>query len=227
MPTLRDHQNFEDFFSGNKKGAVAKYKALHEEFVNLFNEILSKGRIDFKSKQKGTAVTLYLRAVKYLYTAHDLAITGHTEESRILWRNTIELILLGFLIYKEKSIFELWEECFQERTKHTSNSGRVDVELIKERKYQVKEILKRHIKTLKFSQNTQHLIRIRGEFSTYFSHENLFNIVPRIDQGDEKSEIYIGTSYQSDNDRMSKNIMTTKQILNDIKNLVDEIIVTL
>lgn len=227
MSTLKDYQTFDDFFSINKKGALIKHKELHEEFINLFNEILAKGRVDFKSKQKGTAVILYLRAAKYLYAAHELAITGHTEESRILWRNSIELILLGFLISKEKTVFSLWEECFQEKTKHTSNSGRVDVELFKKKKYQVNEIIKRYKTILKSNQNVQHLQRTRGEFSTYFSHENLFNIVPRIDQGDEKSNIYIGTSYKSDNNRMSKNILMTRQILNDIKNLIDEIIATI
>lgn len=115
MPTLFDYDSFDSFFSKNKIGSLKKFKALHDDFRSTFNRVLDIGRIRFSSEQKGTAAAFYLRAGKYLFTAHNLSLTGHTEESRAILRNVIELMIIGFLISKKDDVYKLWLECFKKK----------------------------------------------------------------------------------------------------------------
>ena len=172
------------------------------------------------SAQKGTSVVLFLRAAKYLFTVHNLSIEGHTEEARILLRSIIELTILAYLISESGDVYKLWQECTELRRKYTDRNGVVNVAAFKGQKYKVNEIIKSYRNLLANNQETIHLERTRGEFSEFFSHENLFNIVPRVESGKEKSEIYIGDSFKSDNGRMPRIIQMTIDIATDILNLV-------
>lgn len=223
MPTLSDYNSFDSFFSKNKGGALNVFKKRHNEFELLFNLTLEVSRTNFKSKQEATAVSLYSRALKYLYTSHILALYGHTEESRILLRNVIELMILGYLVYKKEEVYKLWLECFEKRKNNTSDKGRIDPKDIKDKKYEVAGIASKYKKDLDFDSDVKHLLRLRGEFSTFYSHENLFNIAIRMEQGDTAADVYIGTSYESKNDRMAKNIQLTIDILRNIEALMKKI----
>jgi len=216
---------FEEFFSRNEEGAKARYKNLHGNFRSVFKEIINIGcSTNFKSAQKGASVILFLRATKYLFAAHKLAIQGHSEEARILLRNIIELIMIAYLISKSDEVYALWKECFELRKKHTDENGVVDIKEFKDRKYKVREIIKNHRDLLKVNPATKHLERVRGEFSEYFSHENLFNIVPRVEFGEKESTVYIGDSFESNNARMTKNIQLTADIAEDILELVKKLV---
>ena len=219
-----NHLNFKGFleyFTANEEGAKQSYPDFHEKFELLFNEIIKIGvNTDFKSAQKGAGVVLYLRATKYLYTAHNLALQGHTEESRILLRSILELIILAYLISIAPDIYSLWQECFDLRVNHTDKNGVVNIPAFKDKKYKVNTIIDNHKELLYKNPETAHLIRARGEFSEYYSHENLFNIVSRVESEEQKSEIYIGDGFDSKSGRMVKSIQITTRIAEDIKNLI-------
>lgn len=223
MTTLTDYQSFEIFFSKNREGAEDVFAGEHESFVRSFDQVLNLGRTNFRSIREGTAVSLLLRAVKYLYTAHDLALRGHTEESRALLRGVTELEMIGYLVFKEEEVFTLWSECFKERMKHTAE-GVVDTPRIQATKYQVTNIVKKHKGRLADNPATTSLLKRWGQFSTYYSHENLYNLVPRLDQGSSQTDLYVGTSFESANDRMQSNLQLTVDLLNETRMLLTEII---
>jgi len=223
MPTLSDADSFDEFFAANKAGALRVYSGLHREFTRVFNSVLESARVDVQTVQNGTAVAILLRAAKYLYTAHQLALTGHTEESRVLLRSVVELEMIGFLVFKEFEVFCLWKECFEERMKNTSD-GTVSTAKFKARKYEVSEIAKRYQHLLAASDNATGLRRRWGEISTYYSHENLFNIVPRVDQDDSQTSVYVGTSFESNNKRMQSSIAETLALLREVAAFLDEVV---
>lgn len=222
MPVLTDYESFEKYFWSNNEAVRHQFEPLHDEFVSLFNGVLEKGRQDFGAKQRGTAAVFYLRATKYLYTAHILALSGHTEESRILLRNVVELLILGFLVSKEQGAFELWQECMRERLKHTMPSGLVEPGEYKKRKYELSHIAKKYKTVLQDDHDVKDLMRTWGEFSTYFTHENLFNLAVRIDQGSGKSELYIGTDHTTV-DRMTKSLERTIELLKRVRSLMSKL----
>ncbi|MEX2013083.1 MAG: hypothetical protein WD967_01630 [Candidatus Levyibacteriota bacterium] len=224
MPTLSDYDSFESFFSENKSGALTVLMNKHSEFKEVFDNILEISKTNFKSKQKGAAAALYLRAMKYLYTAHALAVEGHTEESRILLRNVVELMVLGFLVFKHEDVYELWSRCLEERKSITSDEGNVELKKIKRKEYEFNAITSKYSENLKSDDDVNQLLRHRGELSTFYSHENLYNIAVRMEQGETSSDIYIGTSYRSKNDRMLKNMQETINLLKNIKSLMKKIV---
>ena len=132
--------------------------------------------------------------------------------------------MLAYLISKSKDVYVLWQECTNLRVKYTDKNGAVNVGAFKDQKYKVNEIIKKHRDLFEVGLETKHLERMRGEFSEYFSHENLFNIVPRVEFGKEKSEIYIGNSFESDDGRMPRIIQMTVDISADILKLVKELV---
>lgn len=222
MSTLHDYQSFAGFFRENADRAVRSHARAHEEFVRVFDQVLALGRTHLPSEQVGTAIALLLRAAKYLYVAHELALQGHTEESRVLLRSVTELEMIGFLVFREEEVFELWKECFQARMDKTADGG-VDVSGFREKKYEVAEIAKKYKETLRSLPSTNSLLRRRGEFSTYFSHENLYNVAVRLDQEMGETSIYVGTSAESANDRMKNSIRLTVDLLKEIESLMREV----
>lgn len=223
MPILSDYNSFDSFFSKNKDGALSVFKNTHDEFESLFNITLEFSRTNFRSSQEATAISFYSRALKYLYTSHLLALYGHTEESRILLRNVIELMIVGYLIFKQKEVYKLWLECFEKRKNSTSDKGNIDPVNIKDKTYEVAVIAKKYKKDLDSDSDVKHLLRIRSEFSTFYSHENLFNIAVRMEQRASKWEVYVGTSYQSKNDRVAKSMQLTIAVLKNLENLMKKV----
>lgn len=216
---------FKEFFSKNESGALTRYEDLHNKFKSIFNEIIRIGcSTNFKSAQKGASIILFLRATKYLFTVHKLSIEGHTEEARILLRSIIELTMLAHLISKSNQVYIIWEECNDLRLKNTDKNGVVNVGALKDQKYKVDEIIKKHRELFQVSPETKYLERIRGEFSEYFSHENIFNIVSRVEFGKDKSEVYIGNSFESNDGRMSRMIQMTIDISADILKLIERLV---
>ena len=56
-------------------------------------------------------------------------------------------------------------------------------------------------------------------FTLYFSHENLYNIVARIERRGKEMRIYIGQDAESDNDRMEKILFMTNDLIQTINDL--------
>ena len=220
-----NYNGFRKFFLENRKGADKKYADLSKEFEDTFNEILQLGvgaNLGAGQKRKGTVITLYLRGAKYLYTSYQLSLTGHTEESRALLRNTIELLMLGFLISKSDEVYSLWLECHELRTKNTDKYGNVDMELAHDEKFWVSKIRSKHRHILEESDEAQRLYKTWKEFSTRYSHENMYNIAVRIETNDGRTELYLGDGHDSASGRMSENLRlvleVTKDVLSFMKN---------
>ncbi|MCK5285749.1 MAG: hypothetical protein KAJ58_00800 [Candidatus Pacebacteria bacterium] len=221
-----NYNGFQEFFSENQKNAKEEFKSLNEEFSGIFDEVIKLGvgtNLGAGQKQKGTAITFYLRAAKYLYTSYDLSITGHTEESRILLRNAIELLILGFLISEKDDVYNLWLECYDLRIKNTDKHGNVDMELAKEKRFWVSQIRTGHLKFLEDSKDTSHLYTTWKDFSTRYSHENMYNLAVRIETNDDRTEIYIGDGYDSKTRRMPQNLHLILDIMKDILSFIKKI----
>jgi hypothetical protein len=150
-------------------------------------------------------------------------MAGHTEEARILLRSVIELVLIAFLIYSSNDVFGLWNECFELRKRNTSKEGVVTVPEIRDRRFEVNEIIGWNKAALDSDSDVSPLVRIRGEFSTYYSHENLYNIVSRVEEIEGKTELYIGDHCESESGRMKKTISLTVYLIKTISKLVDRI----
>ncbi len=221
---FEDHNSFIKFFSQNKNLSLEKFSSFEDEFIEIFNDILKKAKSQKKGKEQSIAVALYLRALKYLFVMHQLTLEGHIEEARILRRNILELILIGYLVEQSEEVFDLWKECFETRIKNTNQDGLVNVPNFNNKKYEINQIIKRHQNILKRNPQIAPLIRCRGEYSTFFSHENIYNIVPRIEDITEdnlgKIEIYIGQSAESKNERLCKNITQNIELLKIIDKLI-------
>jgi hypothetical protein len=222
MPTLTNYRSFAAFFASNQSGAEETFANAHENFIRVFDRTMDLGRRDFRSEQIGTAVALLLRSAKYLYVAHVLALAGHTEESRVLLRSVTELEMVGFLVFEEDGVFDLWRQCFESRMANT-DVGVVKVTELTQRQYRVNEIVKRYKRSLDENPTTKPLLRRWGEYSTYYSHENLYNVVPRIEQDTRMTEVYIGTSYESQNDRMQTSIQLTVDLMAEVESIVEGI----
>jgi len=63
-----------------------------------------------------------------------------------------------------------------------------------------------------------------GRDIDYYSHENLFNIVPRVDQDDSQTSVYVGTSFESNNKRMQSSIAETLALLREVAAFLDEVV---
>ena len=222
---LEDYKNFIEFFTKNKILSLRNFGSVENKFRETFNDILEKARLQKnRTKSQATSLVLYLRALKYLFTMHQLTLEGHIEEARILRRNVLEIILLGYLIEHSKGVFKLWEECFEKRVKNTDSDGVVNIPKLRDKKYEVNRIIDNNRETLKQSPKIASLIRRRGEFSTYFSHENVYNIVSRIENASTDSlgklEVYIGQSAESKNERLHKNLMQNVELVEIVNELV-------
>lgn len=222
---LRDYNDFNNFFVKNKSASSAKFEDLVGEFREVFDGILARAKLQKdRPENHAIAIALYLRALKYLFTIQQLTLEGHVEEARILKRSVLEALLLGYLVEHSVEVFELWKECFGERVENTSGNGVVVVPKFRKKKYEINQIIKQNRNILSQDPVISPLIRSRGEFSTYFSHENIYNIVPRVENASTddlgKIELYIGQSAKSKNDRTYKSLLQNMELLKIVDELV-------
>lgn len=222
---LHDHTSFSNFFTKNKTLVAEKFASVNNRFKKSFNSILKKAILQKnRTKNQGVGLILYLRTIKYLFTIQELTLEGHLEEARILRRNVIEIIVLAYLVEHSEEVFKLWEECFESRVKNTNSRGVVDVSQLRQKKYEIDQIINKNKSILNQNPVAASLIRLRGEFSTYFSHENIYNIVSRIEDvstnGLGKLEVYIGQSVESKNNRLHRSLMQNMKLLKIVNELV-------
>ena len=221
-----NHNGFQKFFSKNRDGADKKYADLNKKFEEIFNKISELGvdtSLGAGQKQKGNVIAFYLRATKYLYTSYELSLTGHTEESRILLRNAIELLILGFLISKSEAVCSLWLKCHDLRKKNTDKHGNVDMEIAKDKEFWVSTIRSKHQNILDESDEARHLYKTWKEFSTHYSHENMYNIAVRVEANDDRTELYVGDGYNSTSGRMPKNLNLILEVAKDVLSFIKSI----
>ncbi|MDD3897055.1 MAG: hypothetical protein PHU04_04455 [Candidatus Peribacteraceae bacterium] len=222
MPELDpSYEALHDFFRENRLESNKKFYYSNKEFEKNFDKALSKLHSN-KDERGGVAMAVFLRAIKYLFTAQNLLLDGHQEEARILLRNIVELGLLGFLIGKNEDVFKLWKACRDLRGKH-ENDGRVPYEKIKNKKFRLLEIIKANRILIDSDQRSSALFAYHGEFSENISHENIYTMIARIDAGDGKTELYIGSSAKSANNRIIKDLDLVNQLLNIIRDLKSEL----
>jgi hypothetical protein len=202
------------YFDDNRRKALARYDSIHQAYVARYDRVL--GYRSGKEKRHAVALVLLLRAAVYTNTAHDMALTGHLDEARILLRSPVELALLALLILRSDETWSLWVECHGLRMKHTDEDGIVKTEDLKEKRFEVAEMIKQFGETCADEPVFAELKRYRGEISTYYSHENLYNIVTRVDHEETRTTLYIGQGAESRNDRAERFLRQTIFLMEQI-----------
>jgi len=167
------------------------------------------------------AMSIFLRAIKYLFTAENLLLDGHQEEARILLRNVVELGLLGFLIGKTEEVFNLWKACRRLRVS-AERDRLVPFEEVKNSKFRFTEIVKIHKVIIDTDHRALGLFAYHNQFSEYVSHENIYSMIARFDSKEGKTEIYVGQSAKSDNHRIINDLELIHQLLVILKDLKSE-----
>ena len=215
-----NYEGFADFFSRNRIEADSKFRHPHLDFEKHFDEALGNLHSN-KGDQGSIAISILLRAIKYLYTAENLLLDGHQEESRILLRNVVELGLLGFLMSKSEEVFNLWKEC-QELRKNSEKDGRVPYESVKRKKFAFSEIVRRNKNLITDDHRASGLYAYRKELSENVSHESIYSMIARFDSKEQKTEVYVGQSAKSSNHRIDDDLQRINQLLIIIKDLKSE-----
>lgn len=236
MPTLSSYASFEDFFSENRRQALDSHRDTHDRFCKLFDEVTQKNQsFDFVgSKRKGSTIALYFRATKYLYTAHELALSGHTEEARTLLRSIIELMIWAYLIHENDVVYALWEECLELRVANTDEAGTVsmpktvaitdDAGNISKRRvghrYWVDTIIEANKPLERASEVYSFLVR-NYRMLARLAHVNLFDVAVRVDQSNDKTSVYVGNEASSP--RVAWTLEFTLELMQHIRLLTAQV----
>jgi hypothetical protein len=219
------YEGFIEYFERNKSEVLARHKGQSYDFQTCLNKVIKKihSSKNEKTHRKAVAVAIIGRVAKYLFTSHEMILFGHVEESRILLRNAVELLLIAYLVDKSDDVYSRWSECFRLREKNTSVGGLVLIKKFKDKKYEVNEIIKKNKNLIDSCSIAKDLRRIRGEFSTYYSHENLYNIATRVESSEGKIEIYVGQGAKAENDRTQRAILSVVELIDIANRLLSEI----
>lgn len=210
---LNDFDKANDYFADNYGRVSAKYSRELGKFKELYNRLTPDPGSALTAAQ-GTALAILLRGVKFLYAAFDLVRHGHTQETRIILRNVQELRLVALDIATDQRAYELWRIA-QEARKVVEADGIVDSKKLKKvivEKYGGKVVgemtVKASIGRLKRKKNdymstvVSEIVEERDDLSEFVSHENIFNLVRRMDvvslgNGKERTDVYVGIDANS------------------------------
>ena len=217
MPQVNTYIEQAEYFADNRRRMLACYRAEHDRHVALYGEILS--RSSGTRLRDAVALALLLRAAGYTNTAHNILLEGHVEEARIILRSPVELALLAFLVKESDDVWNLWQECHDLRLQHTDPTGMVKVPAFSDSQFNVNRIIKAYGGVCSSVSLFADLKRLRGEFSTYWAHENLYNIVPRVERADGTVTLYVGNDADSENDRMKHMFSVTARLMQAINEL--------
>ncbi|MDO8468740.1 MAG: DUF5677 domain-containing protein [Candidatus Peribacter sp.] len=221
MPSIEpNYEGFKDFFTENRQESDYKFRHVNKNFERDFNDAL-KNLHSSKGEQGGIAMSIFLRAIKYLFAAQNLLLDGHQEEARILLRNIVELGLTGFLVAKSEEVFNLWKACRQLRLKSERN-GLIPYKEVKNQKFRFTEIVKKNKTLVDSDHRASGLFAYHNQFSEYISHENLYCMIAKFDSSDGKTDIYVGQGAKSDNNRMIDDLDLMSQLLVILKELKSE-----
>jgi hypothetical protein len=216
---VRTYAGQATYFIHNRERGLGRYRREHDEYVALYERVLS--RSSGKTRREAAALILLMRAAVYTNTAHELGLLGHHEEAAILLRNPVELAMLAMLVLDSDEVWALWQECYQLRVQHT-REGHVDVPHFQDKKFNFNKIVWTHGGAgTKASSDPlfENLKTLRGTLSTRHSHENLYNIVVRVDHRETESDVYIGQDADSPNDRMRWSLEATTSLMKTLDTL--------
>lgn len=209
MTISPNYSGFDKYFSENQSVARKVFSQEHAQFINDFDAILTLGTKSSspRDKRQASSVTLLLKAAKVLFVCHELGMQGHVEEAYALMRNVLELLSLSIIIESDDKVYKMWLECEELAKRHTKD-GKVEIRKFKEKKYSISEILKGSKK----SEQLDNIVRDRGKISDRFSHENLYNIVIRIESELGRTGLYVGDDAKDKNSRI-KGLVTNTTML--------------
>lgn len=222
---LDTYKKANGFFKRNRIIAEEKYKDRVEKFEKNYDGLIKK-MIESSQKlneQKNISICLLLRVLKYIYTAFDLILSGHVYENNILLRNIIELRIVALDIAFNDEAYKIWKACWHERVAHTKNQ-RVNSSAFDRNIYKLDRVIKR-IKSNKVILNyinRKDILKNWGVLSEYWCHENLYNIVRRIDWIDNKNgtkTIKVSLGYSALSPGLGEYI---DEILKNMKELDDD-----
>lgn len=199
------YEKANEFFRNNRIAVEKKYRSQIREFEKYYNDLVRKITIPSKTlnEQKYISICLLLKALKYIYTVFDLILSGHVHESSIILRNVIELRIVALDIAFNEEGYKTWKACYKERMINLKNK-RVDSSVFNRDIYKLKKTIERikSNKALLDYIDRKDILKMRGVLSEYWCHENLYNIVRRIDWIDNKNgtktiKAYLGYSVLS------------------------------
>lgn len=222
------------YFADNYARVQKKYSTLLNELKQIYNSCAPNPGSNL-NPQQGTALAIALRALKFLYTAADLVQRGHTQEARIIFRNVQELRLVMLDIATDQESYELWR-LTQNKKEEIKKDGVIDSSKLKEKIIENcrentvgKLTVKSSIKRLK-KKNNEHINEVLNEIvqavdilSEFVSHENIFNLVRRMDvvsigNRQEQIDIYVGVDANSAlNSYLEEVLNLFKKLKNDIE----------
>lgn len=232
---LDDCKKANCYFDENKKRIVGKYRELVIQFEVIYDEIVKNPPPVTISAELGTALALQYRALKFLYSAFRLVLEGHAHEAMVLIRNSLEVRIIALDIGFNKWAFNLWriaqdaKEYLRKRDGGVIDSKKLkkvlkakhNINLIDDLKFW--SSFKRAKENPKIQDRVNQMIRSHGEISEYTSHENIFNLVRRIDviknsSGKEQTDVYIGYDANSNiGPFLYSIIQESKDLLADIQ----------
>jgi hypothetical protein len=221
MPPLNTYLKQREYFVGNRVNSEKRFAADHERYTLLYDQVLTRSHT--KGRRQAVSIALLLRAAVYINTSHDTALQGHIEEARFILRSPIELTLLAFLVFHSDPVWALWQECHDLRLKNTDDKGKVDVPNFTDTRFNVNTIVKSFGAPFDSIPLFANLKRFRGESSTYWGHQNLYNVVPRIEDLHGEIRLYIGQDASSENDRMKQILTLTTDLISMINDLSKEV----
>jgi hypothetical protein len=221
MPPLDTYLKQKEYFASNRVNSEKRFAADHERYTLLYDHVLARSHT--KGRRQAVSIALLLRAAVYINTSHDTALEGHIEEARFILRNPIELMLLAFLVFRSDPVWALWQECHDLRLKNTDDKGKVDVPNFTDTRFNVNAIVKTFGVPFASAPLFANLKRLRGESSTYWAHQNLYNVVPRIEDLQGTIRLYIGQDASSENDRMHQILTLTTDLMSIISDLSKEV----
>ena len=227
MNRLDTYKKANKFFQGNRKSVEEKYKYQIKEFERYYDDLIRKITAPPQNldEQKYISISLLLRALKYIYTALNLVLFGHVHERSIVLRNVIELRMVALDIAFNGEGYKIWKACWQEKERIVNTKNKkVDSSAFNKDIYKLYKTKKRikSNKTILDYINRKDIFKNWGALSEYWSHENLYNIVRKIDWIDNKDgtktiKPYLG--YSVSNSGLGEYINDT---LKNIKELNDD-----
>jgi len=216
-----DFQELNEYFESNYKRIQTKHTTLVGEFRSLYDKIATDQGTSLAHQltpQQGTALAIIKRALKFTYVSFDLTLKGHTQEARILLRNVEELKLVALDIATDSEAYDVWRIAQKEKEKikkdNIIDSKKLKQQIIEDyglgkgKELLIKMNVKSSIKRLRRKKDVyldsvvNKAINNRLILSEFVSHENIFNLVRRIDairlnKEHERIDIYIGMDADS------------------------------
>lgn len=211
---LNNFTEANEYFKNNYLKIQKKYSSQISEIEKIYNNLAPNPGPSL-TPQQGTSLSVALRALKFAYTAADLIQRGHTQEAIIIFRNIEELRLVMLDILTSDEAYKLWRltQKAKEKSKkdNTIDSKDIKQEIIDEYGGETiaKLTVESSIRRLKkqsgeyLRSNLSKIIDNVDILSEFSSHENIFNLVRRMDikkseNSIEQIDIYIGVDAKSD-----------------------------